>query len=950
MHGSGRQVVAAILALSCCFIRSIAAPLSSNVFTEHIYNYETRIESGTNGFRFIAKAHLETLYVDTSDANSSNQLLRLKLTKPLFFAGPSANDNQIHQPLVIESRQTSLFDQRHDLIAHVLTLSNGTAYIRGLFTHQADSTTFKNIKKSILINLLPTPHHQLANVNIPNQPIDDGQNVFVDDNNDAQPELFSPDSLSNVTIFAKPKRPTSGADPTTTSNSIENNILPTIFQTVEGYQNLTFKSRVFSQAESKLTSEFKLVLGDELKSKAHEMFDQAESIKEAIKLLNMREYEADTIEMQRERKICSTHHCARTLTQIYQDYRESLTDDSLASVEASVAFLRILETLRGSRGASTVEILSLLKRMKGNYGVQSSFLDILAAARTKDSILAALKYLNLPRNNNLDTAERFLSVLSVSGKTASKMHPGRSIRSPYYFVLSPPLKKDRFAKEQQSQMATLEFIAQELLTILKQTPSGRWSSLKLRWSTLLTVATLVNANNQIHNFENFNDELNLEVSQLLLKELEACKRTDADCRIVILQAIGNIGHLGEEQFTVLKDHVLNSGRRESVSAMRVLRDLLQNQAKDKPLSQAFCSTLRDLLIRVVYDSSQETTARVLAAEMIVRFVPSSLAPEELLNNLPSFGNTELATMIYSRLQSLRPDSLAKHHENWYWRSCIVNGTSTSFVRTMAKTDSLNASYGVNVELLNKGKILKESSFDVFLDTKKRTQDLFSLGIFARGLSSFAGGDDSSTDENETTMAGMTLRLLGGYLRPYVFFNGYGELTSHIWSGTGKEPITAFNGDLLLIDHEEGYPLINGFIVEQQMRGVLSIDVTGQVEISLWHRSSHSVVRTKASVVVQASQSIFTGYDNLWLSHLFSFGGQALIDFVADSAFSSTPFKICLQVTQPEFIVRYNSRQHDQMMTDAIRRKITRRNFSIGAKSYSLNTENNKMCSLLNAEL
>lgn len=38
------------------------------------------------------------------------------------------------------------------------------------------------------------------------------------------------------------------------------------------------------------------------------------------------------------------------------------------------------------------------------------------------------------------------------------------------------------------------------------------------------------------------------------------------------------------------------------------------------------------------------------------------------------------------------------------------------------------------------------------------------------------------------------------------------------------------------------------------------------------------------------------------------------------------------------------------MSDKIHRKLIRRNFNIGAKSYSLNSENNKMCSLMSDEL
>lgn len=868
---------------------------------------------------FKSKVHLELLFANSGDNDeAAGQLFRLRLTEPTFYAGSDGDGNN-QKPLVVDQRkQEILYNPEHDLFAHIVTLTNGTAYIKKLYAHKGDSTTFKNLKKSILLNLIPTNHHSNSLTSSYSSASDERQipQIFSDDNSLAQPELFSPDSSSQVKIVAKLKKKSnsdlssSTSSSSTSSNSIDSTFTgPTIFQTIEGYQNVTFKSRVFSQAESNLTTKFHLELIDELKSKEHEKFDQAETVASAIKLINHQNYNLDTVDLERERRICSTHHCKRTLAQLFNDYQEHLSEETIATVEASIAFLRVFDRVRQASGTTVNEIIDVLKRTRSDHGLQSSFLDILAAARTKDSILAALKYLRLPKNSDLDTAERFLSAMSVSAKTTAKMHLKRPIQSAYYPVPTNALKRGKDLREQQSHLASLEFIAQEFLRILDQTKAKKWASQKLRWSTLLTLATLVNANNQEHNFENIEDDFNKEVSNLLLTELDACPKSDADCRIVAIQAIGNVGYLSEYQFNALRDHVLHSGKRESISAMRVLRDLLQVQDKRRPLSQSMYTNLKDLLLRVVYDSTQDTTARVLAAEMIVRFIPSSLASIQLIQQLPAFGNNELATMIYSRMQSLRPDDIANHHENWYWKSCIINGTSTSFVKQLARTESLNASYGVNVELLNKGKILKESSFDVYLDTEKRTQDLLSLGIFVRGLSGWSlggGGSDSdggAEEDDESTMAGMSLRLLGGYLRPYVFFTGKGELISHIWAGTASEPTPAFQGDLLLIDHEEAYPLISGFVAEQQMRGVLSIDVSGKIKTSIWHRSSHSVVRTKASAIVHASQSVFTGYDNLWHSHLFSFGGQAMIDFVADLSFSETPFKICLQVTQPEFIVR-----------------------------------------------
>lgn len=974
--GNGITRPVTIVAL-CCVALVYAASFSSGIYNEYVYDYEVHVASGPAGFRFKAKASLEVLYAikatatgsrDNEILNHSNEatspgdslLVRLRLTDPVFFPGPS--DERGQEPFIVKSKYNKIYNPNAHLYAHIVTLANGTAIVKEIFTHQEDETTFKNIKKSLLLNLLPTSHHLItpqhhdSQHNRPQEELLEYISlkplcVHEHNNNLEQPELFSPDSTSQANIIAKAHKSNS-PDSTTASTSSGLINLPVVFQSVEGQQNVTFRSRVFNQAESNLTTKFSLELTNQVKSNAHEKFDQADSMAAAIKLLDDRQqYQLDTIQLERERRICSTHHCDQSLDQLFKGHQESLNEDAMAEVEAPIALLRLLERLRLADGTSVKEILAILKTTRRQQSVQSSLLEILAKARTKDSIQAALKFLRLPKNKNLDVAERFLSALSISAKTAAKMHLGRPLQSPYYFTPIEPLKLSREAKSQLAAKASLEFIVREFLDMYQKTPADKWALEKMRWSSLLTLATLVNAYNQEHHFANINDELNQQIEKLLLDELATCHRDDADCRIVAMQAIGNAGRLGVAQFEALKNQVLAFGGRGSNSAMKVLRDLLQNQAKNKQLT--FYESLEDFLMKIVYDNAHETTSRVLAAEMIVRFVPNSLVSEELLKQLPTFGNNELATMIYSRIQSLKPVPTAKHLENWYWRSCIINGTSASFVKTMARTESLNASYGVNVELSDKGKMFKESSFDVLLDTKDRTQDLFSLGIFARGLSKMSGSEETSEGpaEDEATMAGMNLKLLGGYLRPYIFFSGYSELMGHLWSGTASEPTTAYNGNLLLIDHDEGYPLITGFVAEQRMRGLLSIDVSGQVKVSiLWSKRGHSTVTTKASVIVQASQSIFTSYDHLWMSHLFSFGGQALIDFKADANFGSLPVQTCLQVTQPQFSVRYNSRRHEQMMTSEVRRKLTRRNYLIGAKSYSLNSENNKMCSLMIDEL
>jgi len=172
---------------------------------------------------------------------------------------------------------------------------------------------------------------------------------------------------------------------------------------------------------------------------------------------------------------------------------------------------------------------------------------------------------------------------------------------------------------------------------------------------------------------------------------------------------------------------------------------------------------------------------------------------------------------------------------------------------------------------------------------------------------------------------------------------------HVWSGTASEPTTAFQGNLLLSDYYSNYPLINGFVVEQQLKGVLSLDLSGEIQISLWNRNSHSVVHTKGSLLFQGSQTLLTSDRKTSASKQFSFGGNSQLDFVTDLDFYSSPFKMCMQIVQPGFTFRHNTRKYEQVNSENLHKRIHRRLYSIPAKSYALHRDNNEMCAIMNTE-
>lgn len=431
----------------------------------------------------------------------------------------------------------------------------------------------------------------------------------------------------------------------------------------------------------------------------------------------------------------------------------------------------------------------------------------------------------------------------------------------------------------------------------------------------MTLGTALRAYNTLQ-VNSYLDNNNRDIIKLMTTELSNCE--DTDCRVSLLHAFGNTGNL-QLSFKVLSEYATNTkAKRESVSALKSLKDCL-DYLKDKctvnvtidssshdlstcirkRLSDSDSLTkLRTLIAHIIWNENHESTGRIIATEIATNYIKDDALVNFILKEVENFDNFEMTTLMWTKALRSRRSA-----DNWALHSHRFNGSSASFHRVMGGTGTMNASYGITMELLNKARLLKESGFTFELESNtSKPQHILTVGLIARGLGSLAG-DDSSTDEEESTSAGMALKILGVQLRPYTFFTGKGELMGHVWSGTASEPTTAFDGNLLVSDYQNGLRLINGFTLEQQMRGVLSLELTGEIQISIWNRNSHSLVKAKGSLLVQGSQSILTSDLTTMISQKFAFGGSSAMDLVTDAEFYKLPFKHCLQMHQPELIFR-----------------------------------------------
>ncbi|CAN7993332.1 unnamed protein product [Ixodes hexagonus] len=594
-----------------------------------------------------------------------------------------------------------------------------------------------------------------------------------------------------------------------------------------------------------------------------------------------------------------TKNC-KSLAENVKLYEANLRPKSLATLKSSVSFLRLLQSFRE---ASEKEIYGVLKSGK-NKKIAPQLLDLTAAAQTLAAVKASLKFLDF--NSENDLAERFL----VSLVTAS--HPSTSIITEILAVAQKDLKNE---KSKASAIAALGALIKTYCRAhpkcAKQGPIG--AALKF-----------------------------------MEGELERCKQEA--CWHTYLRGLQNAAQPSSIKSML---YAIRKGSKKAVlTALRALKQIG---------NEHFTDEVYDTVEKVYgeVDKRHDSTARALAAELI--FLSSSIGRiERVLERLPAHDAPELSTFITSKLFEL----LDQKNQVRSFAGKVLNnttvgnyynlahgGSSAAFTKYLTKSDDLNSTYGINMELIPGG-LLKESSVDVSLETAEESLNLLSVGLFAGGLSNVAGGDDAVNDasqEEEETTAGMRLMLMGVELRPYVFFVGTSELMGHVWSGTGSEPTPALQGNLLMMDHFQYVALLNGLVVELKLQGAISLDLTGSIQISLWNRNSHSVVKTSGAALVQASAALNTeaATSNIQVN----VAGDTHLEFITDLEFYEKPYKMCIQMTQPGLVLRHNVRKHEGVSgRKHLVRTLKKRSQTIAGKSYALHRKNCEYCSIMLAEV
>ncbi|KAJ6646520.1 Microsomal triacylglycerol transfer protein [Pseudolycoriella hygida] len=596
--------------------------------------------------------------------------------------------------------------------------------------------------------------------------------------------------------------------------------------------------------------------------------------------------------------------------ELVKKLKDDLTDEKVGKYGNALAISKLVQA---ARVASKEEFVKILKSrtMKDNRG---QLLDLLAATQTVDSHEAAKEIIQFTSAEYQTDAERYLQSLGIGTR-------------PKNVVIEDLL-----------QLAKKNFDEPKVMDTLIQTIA----SMGCRYARLPD--------------QSYESEVVRNIEAYLLSSLDACK--EPLCKVKYIRGLQNLQSPNVK--TVLWAGVYDDDRVVTVASMKALRNYPKGFWSENDKND---------FLRVFYQQIRkfDSSARTLALDVLLEQNPSTSEIKELLHFLRSNDKAFEVKQYLLQNLALKSDLCPQFRERF--TEALVNepllynyhimgqkGIQISFTKCMKITNysfgkglstalsgqfstapSFNGTFFSSQEV--HGGVLKRGVVDVVVNAHNDQFRLFTVELYTAGLSSFVSSSDDDNNSDETATAGMEITVQGSYLRPLEFFNGQGDLMGHVWSGTASEPTPAYTAATLLHDHEQTLRLQNGASLHINVLGTLSLDLNGQIQISLWNRNAHCQVNKNTGVALIGSISSDTSFVSLNMN--FTITEEPKMQILTEIDFSSD-VKLCMQVIQPEAVIRNDITKVQQTPRYSIRRKMNFTHRLLGC-SHLLNQKNNDMC-------
>lgn len=615
----------------------------------------------------------------------------------------------------------------------------------------------------------------------------------------------------------------------------------------------------------------------------------APTVAEALRKLDSRYMEV-SFKAENERMACPESGCP-TLNTILDNSRSALEAPSLGTIKSAFAFLKLVPLIRNT----SAETLTKLLKSPRNHDILPQLYDLYGSASSSAAHQAAMKALK--QDDIGDNTERYLWALSMS---------------PYQ---DPDIIKD-------------------ILTRSEETPQND----KVSETLALSAAAMAKRYGSPSVIEKVKNSLEIG--------LDTC--TSDECKMKFLRALGNLG--SKTVIPTLLKYSSGHGKAMGIIAWKALGYMKTEYITDDIKSLAMKTFLELGKQRV------DSSIRAFAVNVVLKNNPSIEDLQVLLVYLTNPDTMyEIKKYLVQRFEQLSHDDvefrqkfkIAVRNESARvnnYHAFAQRGLSTAFTRSFLNSAGTNGSI-VTIQEIKSG-LLKRGMVDVVLESNSYKYTLFSLGLFAGGLDSFMSSNEQEENEipaeNEAATAGMEISFLDVDIRPFTFFSGQGELMGHVWSGTASEKTPAFQTTVNLHRHRELIALASGFVVDLDIEGAMSVDLSGKVTLSLWSRNAQSLVEMGAGIAIQGGNKIIT--DFVQSKAEFTLTLEPKLELATDVDFSG-PISLCMRSSQPDVFVKHNIYKVERIPGSRHRLRKTRRISSVSAaKSYLLNAKNNEMCS------
>ncbi|CAB4059381.1 MTTP [Lepeophtheirus salmonis] len=181
--------------------------------------------------------------------------------------------------------------------------------------------------------------------------------------------------------------------------------------------------------------------------------------------------------------------------------------------------------------------------------------------------------------------------------------------------------------------------------------------------------------------------------------------------------------------------------------------------------------------------------------------------------------------------------------------------------------------------LSTNKILKESYLHVSLPN---ISDFLKMELSTGGLSGFIADKPDPNDDSNAHLS-VQLSLLSVPLRPFHLFSSMSELTSLYWSGSmeTKQSLLAFNR--YIYDSVSVHVFSSGLHFESQLKGALSMDISGSVIVSLFSQTADSSISSGFGFYLKRSLVGIWKEETL-ISNIHEGSGKVVLDMEGDIRF------------------------------------------------------------------